>query len=142
MKPSAAQLRQLKRDNLAYPEALVPIPQDQWPVPPFIEKRPRIAVWRSRKFMVQAFDEGGGVTRLSINRTEWDERTGRFRDDISWGALQLLKLEAGFPNQWAVEVYPANTSVVNVANMRHLWLLPDAPPFAWNAKLSIAEAAA
>ena len=135
MKPSAAQLRQLKRDNLAHPEALAPIPQEQWPVPPFIEKKPRIAVWRSRRFLVQAFGEGDGIVRLSVNRTEWDEKTGRFREDISWDALQALKAEAGYPNHWAVEVYPADTAVVNVANMRHLWLLPEAPSFAWNAKL-------
>jgi hypothetical protein len=32
---------------------------------------------------------------------------------------------------WAVEIYPADGDVVAVANMRHLWLLPEAPAFAW-----------
>ena len=31
---------------------------------------------------------------------------------------------------WVVEILPAAESQVNVANMRHLWLLPEAPAFA------------
>jgi hypothetical protein len=31
----------------------------------------------------------------------------------------------------AVEVYPPAGDVVNVANMRHLWVLRDRLPFAW-----------
>lgn len=31
----------------------------------------------------------------------------------------------------AGEVFPAESDVVNVANMRHLWLLREPPPFGW-----------
>jgi hypothetical protein len=31
-----------------------------------------------------------------------------------------------------VEVYPPDEAVVNVANIRHLWLLAEAPAYAWN----------
>lgn len=133
MNPSAAQLRQLKRDNLQWPAHLRGIPKSEWPIPPFVEEHPRIAVYRSRQFLAQVFDQGGGILRMSVNRTEWDERQKRFREDISWDELQRLKAEAGYGNRWAVEVYPADTAIVNVANMRHLWLLPEAPAFAWNA---------
>ena len=36
----------------------------------------------------------------------------------------------------AVEVFPADDQVVNVANMRHLWVLPEPLPFAWEKGLS------
>ncbi len=129
--PSAAQLRQLKRDNLAWPVTLKPVPRDQWPVPPFIEQSERLHVWRSRTFLVQLFRETSGYQRLSVNRTEWDERTARWREGIGWDDLQRLKAEAGFSGHWAVEVFPARAAVVNVANMRHLFLLPEAPAYGW-----------
>lgn len=31
----------------------------------------------------------------------------------------------------AVEIYPAERDIVNVANMRHLWVLPERLPFGW-----------
>lgn len=128
MKVTAAQLRQLRRDNLRYPVELAPIPHDEWPI---AHGTSRICVLRSREFLVQVFDEGAGRLRLSVNRTAWDERQQRFREDISWDDLQRLKREAGYPERWAVEVLPADSEIVNVANMRHIWLLPEAPLFAW-----------
>jgi hypothetical protein len=129
MKPTAAQLRQLKRDNARWPERLADLPRDQWPaLPPGFQ--PRLAVFRSRCFLVQVVDQGGQL-RLSVNRTEWDERRGSWREDISWDDLQRLKAEAGFGDWWAVEVFPPDAEVVNVANMRHIFLLDEAPAFAW-----------
>ena len=88
---------------------------------------------RSRTHLVQLFEERGGVIRMSVQRTEWDERQNRLRDDISWDDLQRLKAEAGYGDRWAVEIFPADRSIVNVANMRHLWLLPEPPAFAWRS---------
>jgi hypothetical protein len=31
-------------------------------------------------------------------------------------------------------VYPPVDEIVNVANMRHLWLLDEAPPYAWRGE--------
>lgn len=132
MKPSAAQLRQLKRDNMAYPVAARQLDPSEWPATVAGVGAPT-AVWRSRTHLVQLFDDRGHM-RLSINRTDWDERAARFRDDISWDDLQRLKAECGFGQQAAVEVYPPDAHVVNVANMRHLWLLPEPPAFMWGAK--------
>jgi hypothetical protein len=53
----------------------------------------------------------------------------RWADGITWDTLQLLKRECGHGERWAVEVYPPDTDIVNVANMRHLWLLRAPPPF-------------
>lgn len=125
-------LRQLDRDNRTHPEALRAAPPSLWPkTPAHWEKQ--IGVWRSRSFMCQAFQEPGGVVRLSFNRTEVDEATLRWRDDITWDDLQRLKREAGFGDQEAVEVFPPDAQIVNVANMRHLWVLPAPLPFSWKS---------
>lgn len=130
-KPTSAQLRQLRKDNAAWPDQLVAVPRELWPVAPFIEKAERAAVLRSRKFLVQLFRDGGAL-RMSVNRTEWDERRGSWREDITWDDLQRLKAGAGFADRWMVEMFPPEAAVVNVANMRHLWLLEGDPAFGWN----------
>ncbi len=83
----------------------------------------------SRFFFVQVYRDNGFV-RLSINRTELDN-DGNWRADITWDELMRCKIEAGYGDKWAVEVYPPTEAVVNVANMRHLFLLDEAPEFAW-----------
>lgn len=91
----------------------------------------RTEAWRSRKFILQVFDEGGGVERLSVNRTVIDGK--EFADGITWDDLQRLKAECGRGHLAAVEVYPPDADVVNVASMRHLWVLPNPPAFMWSA---------
>jgi hypothetical protein len=127
MKPTREQLRQLDRDNSTYPEELAEVPAASWPEGLPDQRGIRLKVWRSRQFLVQVFGEGR-VIRLSANRTEWDHKEKSWRADISWDDLQRLKNEAGYGEQCAVELYPPDSDVVNVANMRHLFLL-DAPPF-------------
>ncbi|MFZ3484239.1 DUF7694 domain-containing protein [Sphingomonas sp. 3-13AW] len=129
MKPAASELRQLRRDNQRWPAELVAVPVADWPLEPICASRVRVL--RSRNFLVQVFVEVGSIVRLSVNRTDWDERQQRFREDISWEDLQRLKREAGYADEWAVEVLPADGEIVNVANMRHIWLLPEAPAFGW-----------
>lgn len=129
--PNAAQLRQLKRDNLGWPTELVEIPWQEWP-PISVDGCLRIRALRSRQFLVQVFEEGGTL-RLSVNRTEWCERSRGWREDISWDDLQRLKREAGYADRWAVEVFPADSEIINVANMRHVWLLDQPPAFAWQS---------
>lgn len=140
MKPSAAQLRQLRRDNLRWPPTLARVPWEQWPPTLDGQVCPRLKVLRSRSFLVQVFEESGHL-RLSVNRTEWDARRQSWREDISWDDLQRLKAEAGYPDRWAVEIFPADAEIVNVANMRHLWLLQEAPAFAWTERSAEAQAA-
>lgn len=134
MKPSAAQLRELKRNNLRYPAHLVAVPRDQWPDmsrSPYHTGSIVLACFRSRSFLLCVWLEPNGFERLSINRAEWDERQRRFRDDISWDDIQRLKAQAGYADRWAVEIFPSDDQVVNVANMRHVWLLDEAPRYAW-----------
>lgn len=99
-----------------------------------------VRVWRSRHFLVQLYEEAvpdrEGTTkamlRLSVNRSRV-RRDGSWEDGITWDELQRLKDEAGLGDMWAVEVYPAEGHVVQDANMRHLWLLPERPLFAWTS---------
>ncbi|EOG1815585.1 hypothetical protein ACK3RA_000943 [Enterobacter hormaechei] len=46
-------------------------------------------------------------------------------------ALQEIKSAVGYGDRDAVEIYPRDSDVVNVANMRHLWITPEPIAFAW-----------
>lgn len=141
MKPTASQLRQMKRDNLAWPVKLAPVPSADWPVLA-AEGSVRVDVLRSRGFLVQVFGEDSQMLRFSVNRTEWDERQNRFREDITWDDLQRLKAEAGYADRVAIEVFPPERLIVNVANMRHLWILPEGAeqmPFVWSGRKSLSK---
>lgn len=134
LNPTAEQLEEWKRGNDCFPEHLVPVARENWPDmagSPFQTGSVAIGAYRSNAFVVVAWSEPSGFTRLSINRTEWDESKGRFRDNISWDDLQRLKAEAGYGDVPAVELYPPDQHVLNTANLRHLFLMPLAPPFMW-----------
>lgn len=124
------QRRQLARENAKLPTRLHPVHRDQWPDMSHMSKTP-YAVWRSRDFLVQTFEEGNGVSRLSVCRTEIDVATGRWKEGITWDELQEIKRQVGLGEYMAVEIFPADRDVVNVANMRHLWVLRDSLPFGW-----------
>lgn len=132
-KPTSAQLKQLERDNARYPETLQEIPPTEWPAHllcGFGKDIPR-AAWRSRRYHVTLWEQAkGGIFRLSITRTDFD-RGRRFRDNITWDDLQRLKAEAGFGETCAVEIYPPDSRKVDVANMRHLFLMRECPGFVW-----------
>ncbi|UXE04726.1 hypothetical protein SEA_NETTUNO_60 [Gordonia phage Nettuno] len=87
-------------------------------------------VWQSRDFLAVLFRDGDH-RRLTVNRTQFDTRTNTWREGISWDELMTVKAECGFADAWAVEVYPPADQTVNVAAMRHLWLLDSAPSYAW-----------
>ena len=98
------------------------------------------AAWRSRGFLVQQFTAPApAICRLSILRTTL--AGDRWADNITWDEIQRLKAEAGFGSAWAVEIYPDDREVVCVANIRHIWLLPEAPAFAWNSRPATKETA-
>lgn len=133
MRLSPSEVRALKRENARWPETLIEMPRTDWPQRLFADSDRRIAVFKSRKFLVQVMDDPHS-TRLTISRTDWDERQQRWRDDVSWDDIQRLKAEAGFAESWAVEMFPADSEVINVANMRHIWLLDGPPAFAWRCE--------
>lgn len=125
---SPEQRRRLAIENASYPNHLISIHPSEWR-PVAWDKCERIEVWRSRNFLVQIFAQANGAERLTVCRTKVMGHT--WQDGISWDDLQKLKAECGRGKKWAVEIFPAEQEVVNVANMRHLWVLPDPPAFAW-----------
>lgn len=124
-----AAAKYMAQQNRKRPDYLVPLPREQWPewVPPGL-----LIVYASREYLVQVFNEAanGVLVRLSINRTSITP-SGEWQQDIPWEDLQRLKREAGYGDLDAVEVFPRDRDVVNVANMRHLWVLADPLAFAW-----------
>lgn len=119
----------LKAEAKKWPDRLTPVPVEDWPPSFHTLKRKPTGVMRSRTFLAQFFS-GAGAVRMSVCRTAIDD-DGNWLEKITWDELQQLKSEAGYGYWWAVEIYPADSEVVNVANMRHLWLLDKKPEYAW-----------
>lgn|SRR3990167_3303643 len=120
------QRRQLDLDNAKLPAALREVSRDEWPS----LARVPLRVWRSRDFLVQEFAANRpAMVRLSICRTKLEG--GRWQDGITWDDLQRLKRECGYADVDAIEVFPADADVVNVANIRHLWIMAEPIEFAW-----------
>lgn len=135
--------RRSREENRRWPAHLVQIPREDWApgalaIADYAEAVR--AVWRSRAFLVQVCDEPGGVVRISVSTTAIDDN-GRARDGITWDQLQQIKAAVGFADQDAIEIYPAARDVVNVANMRHLWVLPEPVSCAWRAPAPASEVA-
>lgn len=127
-----AQRRQLERDNAKLPKRLTVIPPAEWPMAVATANTPPVAVWRSRSFLVQKYlAPAPAIARLSVLRTT--VVGDRWADGISWDELQDIKNELGYFAHTAVEVYPPMRDVVNVANIRHLWVLDGPLPFAWRS---------
>ena len=100
------------------------IPKSQWPArhPDHIVK-----MFVTDKFGIQVYNDAGQI-RLTIHSLKRDGKG--WKDGITWDELQHCKRLVGYADKWAVEIYPPDQSIVNVANMRHLWLV-DQPEFAW-----------
>ncbi len=116
----------LAKANADYGQTLQDIPPSLAPPPPLFLK-----AMRSSEYLVQFYRVPSPLVRvrLSICRTRLDGQ--RWADGIDWETLQRLKSEAGFGDFDAVEVFPSDSDVVNVANMRHLWVLSEPAAFAW-----------
>lgn len=126
------QRRQLARDNAKQPIELQEVPREQWPN----QSATHLRVFRSRDFLVQEFAENPpAAVRLSVCRTVM--AGDRWQDGITWDDLQRLKRECGYGDHDAVEVFPADADVVNVANMRHLFVLADEIPYAWRKSSNV-----
>ena len=126
IKATRAQQRRLEMDNAKQPATLREVPRDEWPS---LVWQP-LRVWRSRDFLVQEFEAATPAkARLSVCRTNLVGE--RWQDGITWDDLQRIKRECGYGEVDAVEVFPADADVVNVANMRHLWVMAEPIRFAW-----------
>ena len=118
-------------ESTKYPAHLVLVPESECPPKP----PGQVMAWRSRDYLVQIFrsESPNVLCRMSINRTRIDSKGG-WQQDIPWEDLQRLKSEVGYGELDAVEVYPADKDVVNVAAMRHIFILDESLSFAWRNK--------
>ena len=121
------QRRMLEKQNAALPVTLQEVPRHQWPT----QRTHILRVFRSRHFLVQEYPAPAPAkARLSVCRSRLGD-DGRWVDGISWEELQQIKRECGYGEADAVEVFPSDDNVVNVANMRHLWIMAEPISFAW-----------
>lgn len=116
------------------PMVLTRKPKVEWPELSGMTKKP-IEVWESRFFLVQVFDEGcfaGRILRrLTVCRAAIDSKGG-WKQDITWEELQnTIKNNCGYGNWYGIEIYPCDKDVVNVANMRHLWVMDSPLDIGW-----------
>ncbi len=77
--------------------------------------------WLNNILSVQVYDRAtawGDVLHLALRRNDESELRG-------WDELQRAKNEVVGSHRVAVEVYPAEEEVINQANMRHLFVLPE-----------------
>ena len=96
---------------------------------------PPEALFRNRHFLAALYvddRDGEPFLRLTVNRTELLP-DGNWRGDITWDELMAVKRGIGLGDQWMSEIYPADEEIVNVANMRHLFIVFQ-PPYAWAKK--------
>lgn len=129
------QKHQIARENAKWPKHLVEVPFNQWPeIVRAAPDRP-IRVFRSYSLIVQIFerDPATGFTfRITVNRTVL--AGDKPADGLSWDVLQDVKNQCGFAEFDAVEVYPRERDVVNVTNMRHLFVSDTPLPMVWRPK--------
>jgi len=106
------------------------IPISEWPLAVASMTKPPIMAFRSRDFFAAFYDDPNGYLRMSVQRVV-QFGDGNWKDGITWDEMQRVKAQCGFAESWMVEVYPPESEVVNVANIRHLFLLAEAPPYSW-----------
>ncbi len=81
---------------------------------------PSIGAWESDTFCAAAFRDQNTV-RLDIFRKD-------LKDGITWDELHNIKNECGFSDKDAIEFFPAEDSVINTGNYRHLYIFDDKLP--------------
>lgn len=113
------------------PLVMTPIPTSRWN----LKIRPQpIQAWESQKFLAQLYAEqhvdGQPCLRLSVNRVTVTV-DGKWEDNLTWDELMQVKAECGFADFYGLEVYPRERDIVNVSNMRHLWLFGKGFQIGW-----------
>lgn len=124
----------LRQENKKFGAKMQYVPEP-WPHQEGVEM---VGVWRSKDFLAQlVVEEKTKAMRLSIQRTMIDEKGG-WVEGIAWDEMQRVKSECGLGHLIAVEIYPRDIDVVNVANMRHLFFLPIDFEIGWTARREVA----
>lgn len=121
-------------ENKKWPAHLLPVPAADWPKQRLDAREKLVGLFRCATHLVQVYEAPApALVRLSIQRTMIDDQ-GEWVQGITWDDLQRLKSQAGYGAFDAIEVYPVDRDVVNVANIRHLWVMQSELPFKWTKK--------
>lgn len=91
-----------------------------------------VKVWENNRFLVQRYHEEHSI-RLTVIKKEaayFENGLPIWKEGITWDELQGIKDALGFYDSWFVEIYPPKEHIINVANMRHLWIITE-PNFGW-----------
>lgn len=128
----------MRKTAKEWPLRLEPVPESEWPRRRCEVTQYPIGVWRSCLYLVQVFEEPpfmpglGGIElrRMTVNRVTISANGG-WEQDIHWEELQRCKRETGHEDWYGIEIYPRDRDLVNVANMRHLWLLREPLAIGW-----------
>lgn len=75
-------------------------------------------LWLNKRYLVMVAPREGGVTQLLVQRTDGQAKR-------NWHDLQAIKNEIAGPERVAVEVFPADSQLVDGAHVTHLWVLPE-----------------
>lgn len=125
---------QMRKQATAWPLHLALVPESEWPPRRAETSLYPKGVWRSRHYLVLMYAapslDGVEVRRLTVNRVTIGN-DGHWSQDIPWEDLQRCKRETGHGDWYGVEIYPRDRDTVNVANMRHLWLLAEPLGIGW-----------
>ena len=80
-------------------------------------------------YQVQAADLDDGITHLNIRRRDGS----MFKD---WRHFQQIKNEICGPEREGIELYPAESRLVDTSNKWHLWVLPEGVrvPVGWQRR--------
>jgi hypothetical protein len=116
------------------PETLTLIPYERWPANYRQSTNAPMAAWESRKYLVQMYKAPDfkdiDARRLSICRVTL-KGDGRWEENLTWEELMTVKRECGYSDWYAIEIYPRDRDIVNVANLRHLWMFDKPLPVGW-----------
>ena len=123
-------LEKVKRQLIAsYPDTLQVVPENDPNMPYSSHPQDIEKIYRSKKFTVILWKAGAGFgsynlgQRFSVWRNTWDSKERRYVDGIQWDEVMDIKREMGFGERVAIEYYPADSETVNLANMRHVFLI-------------------
>jgi hypothetical protein len=90
-------------------------------------------VWLNDKYQVNVReDKKSGMTWLSIKRLD--------KESIhDWRDLQTIKNMLTHPEREAIELYPAESRLVDSSNQYHLWVLPlgQKVPVGWDDRIVV-----
>lgn len=118
-------LEKAKRMLIAtYPDELTRVAENDPNMPYTSHPQDLDSVWRSKKYTVMVWNVPAG-TKLTISRNEWDSHTRRYKDEITWDEIMDIKRSVGMGERNAIEFYPPDSEVINIANVRHIWILPQ-----------------